>query len=36
MDFFIRAKQGSGLVPILGIHPEGTLRTFCVLHKGGL
>ena len=24
------------LVPILGIHPEGTLRTFCVLHKGGL
>ena len=24
------------LVPILGIHPEVELRTFCVLHKGGL
>jgi hypothetical protein len=23
-------------VPILGIHLEVELRTFCVLHKGGL
>jgi hypothetical protein len=27
--------QGA-LVPILGIYLEGELRTFCVLHKGGL
>jgi hypothetical protein len=29
-------SQARSLVPILGIHPEGELRTFCVLHKGGL
>jgi hypothetical protein len=31
-----RSMARGPAVPILGIHPEGELRTFCVLHKGGL